>query len=273
MKVTVKHAVGATVAVGTLLFAVCCETLLVDLLGPPSVVLREEYGPVLPTVRVDHSLLDAVLHSHVGDDGSVDYQSLRRQPKRLTAYLALLARLDFDALGRDEKLAVLINAYNAFTLQLILDHPGVESIRDIPSGQRWDAVRWQLGTMTLSLTQIENNYLRARFREPRIHFAINCASRSCPPLRPAAYAGAEIDAQLEQQARFVHSDARWLRLDGTTLHLTRLYQWYASDFEQVAGSTVEHAGRYAPDLAAALADERQPSVEWLDYDWSLNSGL
>lgn len=201
----------------------------------------------------------------------MDYGALAADPGDLDAYLAQLAGLDLDTLGRDERLALLINAYNAFTLKLMLDHRPVGSIKDIPSSERWDAERWVLGGETLSLTALEHDRLRARFIEPRIHFAINCASVGCPPLRQEAYEGARLEEQLEDQARRVHADPRWVRLqrnsalDHDTVHLTRLYLWYADDFAQVAGSPLAYAARYQP----ALADSRW-QISWLDYDWSLN---
>jgi hypothetical protein len=173
---------------------------------------------------------------------------------------------------KDEKLALLINAYNAFTLRLVLDHRPVASIEDIPSGKRWDDRRWTLAGETLSLSQIEHERIRPRFREPRVHFALVCAARSCPPLRAEAYVGDRLEGQLADQTRRVHSGERWLRFDPASgrLDLTRLYDWYGSDFLQAAPSVEEYVAAYAPAVRAALGAGPRVTIRWLPYDWSLN---
>ncbi len=204
--------------------------------------------------------------------GLVDYAGLKESQEQLDAYAGSLAAARFEELGRDEKLALLINAYNAFALRLVLEHWPLASIRDIPAEQRWDARRWGLGGETLSLNQLENERIRPKFREPRIHFALVCAARGCPPLRAEAYTGARLESQLLEQARIVHSDERWLRFDPSTreLLLTELYNWYGSDFRQVAGSVPEYVALHAPKVHAALDAGRHVEVLWIPYDWSLN---
>jgi hypothetical protein len=213
-----------------------------------------------------------LLAEHVREGGWVDYDGLRRDEEELDAYVRSLADAPFDSLGRDEKLALLLDAYNAFTLRLVLDHEPLASIRDIPEEQRWKAVRWRVGPYTWSLDHIEHVEIRPKFREPRVHFALVCAAAGCPPLRREAYTGERIEEQLEEQAIAVHASERWLRADVAreTLHLTRLYDWFEGDFEQVAGSPLAFAARYSPSLSKALAEGKEPRVRWLEYDWSLN---
>ena len=220
----------------------------------------------------DHARFDALLRAHVDSAGLVDYAGLARESAALDAYLASLASAPLEELGRDEKLALLINAYNAFTLRLILDHRPVASIRDIPSGKRWDDRRWRLAGETLSLNQIEHKRIRPRFREPRVHFALVCAARSCPPLRAEAYVGDRLEAQLADQTRRVHSDPRWLLFDpaSATLQLTKLYDWYGSDFLQAAPSVEAYVAAREPSVRAALAAGQRVKIRWLPYDWSLN---
>jgi hypothetical protein len=239
--------------------------LAVALFGPPAPVLAEAYAADLGAATVDHAALDALLAAHVRE-GFVDYAGLAADRPALQAYIRALEAAPFADLSRDEKLALLINAYNAWTLELILDHGIPASIKDIPAAERWDAPRWRLAGQALSLTALEHEWLRARFVEPRIHFAINCASASCPPLRAEAYTAARLEAQLEDQARQMHADPRHLRLEGDTVHLSALYLWYADDFSQVAGSPLAYAARYRPELAAGAW-----RVQTLDYDWSLNA--
>ncbi len=254
-----------------LMLLVACSRLqqtpfLVRAFGPEAVELREAYASGPGDSTFEHADFTALLERHVrGVD--VDYVGLQRDADRLDEYLARLAEAPLPALNRDQKLALYINAYNAFTLALILEHWPLDSIRDIPRRDRWDAVRWVIGGRVLSLAQIEHGELRPNFVEPRIHFAINCASIGCPPLRNEAYEASTLDAQLEQQTQALHDDARWVRVDDETgtVELTSLYLWYEGDFAQVAGSPLEFAARYRPELAAG-----RYRIRWLSYDWGLN---
>ena len=249
------------------------ETLGLRLFGPPEVEMAETYGVTGGVETYDHSTYNQLVSTQVDSEGLVDYVGIGRHAAELDAYLTNLATANLDILGRDERLALLINAYNAFTLQLILDHLPVESIRDIPSRERWDGERWVLAGRTYSLNQIEHELIRPNFREPRIHFALVCAAIGCPPLRSEAYVGTQIERQLEDQALFVHGSERWLRYErgNKTVEITALYQWYAGDFEQIAGSVLEYLARYDDNLAADLLVGHRPKIRHLDYDWSLNT--
>jgi hypothetical protein len=210
----------------------------------------------------------------VDPDGYVDYATLAEDTGQLDRYISSLAEVSFDQLGRDDKLALLINAYNAFTLRLILDHLPLESINDIPDAERWHAVRWNLGGRTLSLNQIEHEEIRPKFMEPRIHFALVCAAIGCPKLRNEAYTGERLEQQLEDQTRYAHTHDRWFQFDreAGVVKLTQLYNWYGGDFKQVTDSrsVLEFAARYVPELERALQSGDTPKVEYLDYDWKLN---
>ncbi len=242
------------------------------LFGPPPVTLQEAYQRQSDGPTFDHSAFDALLRKHVNKDGWVDYEGLHTEAATLDAYIALLGNVPFADLGRDEKLALLLNAYNAFTLRLILDHYPVESIKDIPAAKRWDAKRWHIGSMTLSLNQLEHEQIRPNFAEPRIHFALVCAAIGCPRLRNQAYQAERIEEQLEDQTRYAHTHDRWFRHQpgAKEVHLTKLYDWYGADFKQVAGSVLAFAARYSSLLEAALDKDQKPRIKWLDYDWTLN---
>ncbi len=246
--------------------------ILVSMFGPPQVVLAEKYADMPSLATFDHASFDALLRRHVSEGGWVDYDGVKKEQPLLQAYLDTLTTAPLDELGRDEKLALMINAYNAFTLQLIVEHYPLASIRDIPEERRWDDVRWKLAGNMVSLNQLEHERIRPNFREPRIHFALVCAAVGCPPLRAEAYTGARLEEQLQAQTNYAHANSRWLRLseDESTLALTRLYEWYGGDFEQVAGSVLKYAARFVPKLDALLGQGKQPAVTWLEYDWSLN---
>ncbi|MFW6106958.1 MAG: VTT domain-containing protein [bacterium] len=249
------------------------EELLTGVFGPPQVELSEAYQETGTGGNFDHSTYEELLKEHVRQGGWIDYESLKQDGEQLDRYIEAINTARFDALGRDEKLALLINAYNAFTLKLILEHYPLDSIRDIPANERWEAARWQVGSHTWSLSQIEHEQIRPKFREPRIHFALVCAAVGCPPLRREAYKAERIEEQLEDQARYVHNHERWVRFEPeeNRLHLTELYQWYKGDFKQMAGSLIEYVARHVPAVERRLAGDEKVSIEWIPYDWSLNS--
>ncbi len=246
------------------------------LFGSNAVELKEAHAEKPDGPTFDHAAFDTLLQRHVDDAGFVDYAGLMQDRQALQDYIASLGEADFDALGRDEKLALLINAYNAFTLELILenwDGGQLGSIKDIPSSERWTHERWKLAGKTVSLDGIEHEMIRPNFKEPRIHWAVVCAAYSCPPLRNEAYVGERIDQQLAEQADYVHTHPRWyefLRPQG--VKLTRLYDWYGDDFVQVYGSELDAVAAYTPsdDVDVMLQSGVKPSIAWIEYDWKLN---
>ncbi|MHC5109319.1 MAG: DUF547 domain-containing protein [Planctomycetota bacterium] len=219
---------------------------------------------------IDHARLDGVLKRFVDDQGLVDYAALKKESSELDAYIRQLAEVQLDSLRKQQRLACMINAYNAFTLRLIIDYYPVESIKDIPSSKRWKHRRWTLGGKTWSLDDIEHEGIRKGFDEPRIHFTLVCAAIGCPKLRNEAFVAERLEAQLQDQTSYVHGHQRWLKVDVATgiVWLTRLYKWYGSDFD-TRGGPVKFASRYSDPLAS-MAAVREPSIRWLEYDWKLN---
>ncbi|MCH8053007.1 MAG: VTT domain-containing protein [Planctomycetes bacterium] len=269
----------ALLAVGGAACAHFQPQLLQGVFGSPSVTLSEAYAD--PSVgspaqaTFDHSTFDSLLRRTVDEHGWVDYAAIASNPKPLDGYIAALGTAPFDELGRNEKLALLINAYNAFTLRLIVDHwdgGRLKSIKDIPKRKRWADRRWNIGGQTFSLDDIEHKQIRPKFAEPRIHFALVCAAVGCPKLRSEAYQADRLDGQLADQTRYVHRHDRWFRYDPASgsVHLTKLYDWYGGDFKQVAGSVLDFAARYSDDLKVTLQAGRKPKIKWLRYDWKLN---
>lgn len=252
--------------------AACLPLLLVLACGPPAATLAESYEAKPDGPRFDHSELTSVLSRFVDADGWVDYAGLAAEPAALDRYIAALATAPFDALGRDQKLALLINGYNAFTLRLILDHYPLDSIKDIPADQRWDGRSWNLAGHQWTLSEIEHQQIRPNFKEPRIHFAVNCASIGCPPLARETFDAGRLDEQLNAQMSYTHSHDRWLRYDAAsnTVWLTKLYDWYGGDFEQVSGTALAFAAEYAPALKRAIEGGKTPQIKWLEYSWVLN---
>lgn len=229
-----------------------------------------------------HAPLDELLRSYVVD-GEVDYAGLATDQKRLGTYLDSLSAADVLARDRDEQLALWINAYNAFTLQLILDHyPGIASIKDIPRASRWKDVRWNVGGTLYSLDQIEHEILRPRFGDPRIHFAIVCASVSCPDLREEAYTSGRLETQLDVATRGFLSDprkgARTEIRDGLIwgkrriLWLSSLFDWFEEDFIRDGRSVIDYVAPLLDDEDRRFVEDHREDLElqYMDYDWGLN---
>ena len=211
---------------------------------------------------------------YVDQDGLVDYPGLGVESAALDDYLATLAAAPFDDLGRNEKLALLINGYNASTLRLILEYPETDSIRSIKSAKRWKDKRWNVGGQVYSLFQLENEAIRPHFKEVRIHWALVCAAVSCPPLRNEAYVGERLDDQLaEQEAIVLTRGTRWYQWssDEKKILLTPIMQWYGGDFDQAAGGPLSYVAAHDPAVAARVEAGQPQKVGYLKYDWKLNS--
>ncbi len=176
-------------------------------------------------------------------------------------------------------MALWINAYNAFTIKLILDrYPEIKSIKDIP--RRWKLKRWLVGDRRYSLDEIEHEILRKRFEEPRIHFAIVCASISCPDLASEAYVGDRVEAQLDRATRrFLANPDKGFRTgfrrpesrERPEVHISSIFKWFKKDFER-DGSVLDFIGPYisAPERTFVAEHGDRLKVRHLDYDWALN---
>lgn len=225
--------------------------------------------------RFDHSAWGRLLAAAVDDRGFVDYAFFQEHRADLDDYLTRVAGVEIAALAPRHLEALLLNAYNALTIASILDHPTVSSIRDIDGV--WDTRRHRVGGFELTLDEIEHTLLRPFFRDPRIHFAVNCASASCAPLPRWAFDGDQLDRQLEERAREFLSDPRHVRIEGDTLLLSSYFDWYGSDFtaegwKPRADSIPAFVALYASDEVAARLRSGQPiEVKHLEYDWSLNA--
>ena len=225
----------------------------------------------------DHSAFDRLLKAHVVD-GMVDYDAFARAPG-FPGYLDQLARGRPDTLSAKEQLAYWINVYNAYTIQLVNAHEERKSIRNInktlgviKAMGPWKEEIVKAGGKTMSLDHVEHEIIRKRFKEPRIHFALVCAARSCPPLRREAYTGDRLEDQLEDQARIfiAHSpDRNRVDVGAATVHLSPIFTWFKEDFGPDLGRFL---ARYVPDgPARALLESGQYKAVDTKYDWSLNS--
>lgn len=225
--------------------------------------------------RFDHDPWESLLKAGTRD-GLVDYRLFQENRPELEAYLDRVAGADLASLAPDHLKALLINAYNAYTVRSILDAPSVSSIREIDGV--WKVARHRVGGFDLTLDEMEHNLLRPWFKDPRIHFAVNCASASCAPLPPWAYDGDRLEGQLEERSRAFLSDSRNVSLEGETLRLSRYFDWYGEDFTQDGWNPRREtipafvAAYSTPEIAEFIrAAGDNPRISFLDYDWSLNA--
>ncbi len=240
-----------------------------------------------------HAAWTALLQRHVlvlrgGQASQLRYAALAADHGALRSYLAAMSAVSaaqFDAFGKERQQAFLINAYNAFTVELVLTrYPALKSIKDLGSflSSPWKPAWIPLLGRQLSLDGIEHDLLRRRgaYDEPRVHFAVNCASVGCPMLREEAYVAERLDVQLAQQTRRFLADRtrnRWNAARGR-LELSKIFDWYGDDFRQGHQGITSVAGlaaRHADVLADAPADQERirrgaEDIGFLDYDWSLN---
>lgn len=239
----------------------------------------------------DHSPLDRLLQQTVsiapnGSASTIDYAQVKTDAAALALYLDSLSAVtqaEFDGWPKDAQLAFLINAYNAWTIQLIVNHyPGIHSIREIGTiaTSPWQQRFIPLFGAQRSLDDIEHDMIRGsgRYQEPRIHFAVNCASIGCPALRDEAFQAAQLEAQLEAATKAFLADRSRNYLDHDGAHVSSIFSWYRNDFEtgwRGAQTLGQFLARYSdslgltPEQAKAMTAGETP-FHFQDYDWRLN---
>ncbi|MCT4655508.1 MAG: DUF547 domain-containing protein [Cohaesibacter sp.] len=230
------------------------------------------------TGSLDHSDFSNLLASYVvkGSDGvnRVRYRALKAKKGALEAYLDRMQKVNVRSLSSQAAKAYWINLYNAKTLDVILDHYPVKSIRDIKLGGGffgsgpWKKKLLTVGGKKLSLDDVEHQIARKTWKDPRLHYGFNCASIGCPNLMKTAYSGKKINAQLDAAARAYINHPRGVAATKSGIKASKIYDWYDSDFGSKA-QLIRHWQRYAkPALAQAL--NKQQSIRGYAYDWSLN---
>lgn len=238
----------------------------------------------------------ALLGGRVDDRGLVDYAAIKKSPGRLEATahsLETLDRADYESWDRDAQIAFWINAYNALTIELIVDHYPIHpsllkrlvypanSIRQIDGA--WDKITFPVMGEPVTLNHIEHEVLRKRFKEPRIHAALVCAALSCPPLRRAPFRADSLDAQLDDQVRrfLARPDGLSIDREHGVVRLSAIFDWFAADFVEQYGvdgsrfdaptrAVLAFVGRYVSDADRRYLETGDFDVEYFDYDWTLN---
>ncbi|HIC81579.1 MAG TPA: DUF547 domain-containing protein [Kiloniellaceae bacterium] len=239
----------------------------------------EQHDPASEAV-IDFTAWDAFLKAHVqvGDDGvhRLDYGRLAAdEGDSLAQIVADLAAVPISTYGRREQFAYWVNLYNAVTIKLIADHYPVESIRDVDispglfASGPWDKDLVTVEGEELTLNDIEHRILRPIWNDPRIHYAVNCASIGCPNLALDAFTGADLEKQLEAAARSYINDPRGVTVANGEVTVSKIYDWFFEDFGESVSLLLQHLKSYAePALAAQLEDIG--TINGTAYDWNLN---
>ena len=223
-------------------------------------------------LEVDNSVFAQLLHKHLVN-GLVDYQGFKADESVLDNYLRQLAEVDTGELADTEAFSFYVNAYNAWTIKLILtNYPGIKSIKSIGGlfKNPWKLEIAEINGDLVTLDDIEHGILRPRFGDPRVHFAVNCASKSCPPLRYEPYTGRRLDMQLDESTEEFINDPEKNYVDGDTLYVSKIFKWYAEDFKD---GVIDFVAQYAAGALKQQIESLKDSlkVKYLDYDWSLNA--
>lgn len=220
-----------------------------------------------------HEAFSAILREHV-HGASFDYGALKKNSSPLEHYLGSLGAVgkkEFDGWTETQQIAFLINLYNAATLKLVIDHYPVKSIKDIGG---LFSTPWKQDVVSLfgektTLDHVEHGLLRKDYREPRVHFAVNCASVGCPNLRAEAFRAEVLDRQLDEQARTFLADSSRNRVEGGVLYLSPIFDWFSEDFTR-SGSVADYVAPFLPEADRKVVASGNPKVKFTDYDWSLN---
>ncbi len=209
---------------------------------------------------LSHAIFDKFLHDNIHGT-IVDYKGMMGDRLALMKYLQILADNPVqDNWSKAKKMAYWINAYNAHTIKLILNNYPIKSITKLDNGKPWDRKWIKLGGKTLSLNDIENNILRPQFKDPRIHFAVNCAAKSCPPIWNHAWTASNLNSTLDKRAKsFINGKLNDISADH--IKVSKIFDWYKADF----GNLIDFLNKYSTTKINADA-----KIDYIEYDWSLN---
>ncbi len=225
----------------------------------------------------DHSKFDQVLKQYVDEKGLVDYNGVAKD-QEFSEYMQSLQGARVKELSPDGQLAFWINAYNAITIDKVIKKKPKESVRETFLPGVWTSTKFFttsehiVAKQRLSPDDIQKEILFKKFQDPRIHFAIICASSGCPPLPRIAYTEANVQSRLEEETRKYLNSPRGTRIDRAenTLYVSKLFDWYDDDFIQKSGSVVRFMRPYLNEETLSFID-RNPKISYLEYNWALNA--
>ena len=222
--------------------------------------IKEVTAPVIETT-VSHSIWNTLLKQNVSTSGKVNYKGFKSNQVKLEEYIALLkSKSPTNDWSKNEKLAYWINVYNVFTVKLIVDNYPLKSITDL--NKPWDQKIINIDGQNYSLGDVENNILR-KMHESRIHFAINCASVSCPKLLNEAFVADKLNSQLRKVTKSFFNDATKNDLSANPIKISKLFEWYNGDFSR--GDVLTYINKYSGKTIPT-----ETKIEYLEYNWNLN---
>lgn len=218
-----------------------------------------------------HKEWDELLKKHVTTSGKVNYKGFINDSEKLNTYLKKLEKNPpKNEWKKNDVMAYWINAYNAYTVKLICDNYPVKSIKEIGGkipfvNSTWDIKFINIDGEEMDLNNIEHGKLRKQYKDARVHFALVCASKSCPILRNEAYTASKLDAQLKDQAENFLQDTFRNKVDKTNPKLSKIFDWYGMDFNTKNMTLIQYINQYSP-----VKIDKNAKIEYLDYDWGLN---
>ncbi len=222
---------------------------------------------------VSHAIFDSLLRNHVNNEGYVNYKGFIKDSAQFKSYLDLLSQNhpNDKNWSREERLAYWLNAYNAFTIKLICDHYPLKSIKDVKKGiplvsDTWTIDFIKIESQTYNLNNIEHGIVRPKFGDPRVHFALNCASRGCPPLLNEAFVADKLNNQLDAQAKaFINDGVRNKITLTDKAEVSKIFSWFAGDFKKTDPSVIAFLNRFSK-----VKLKENANLNYSDYDWNLN---
>jgi len=232
----------------------------------PPIITTEDIKEETQTIEVieffDHSIFNSLLSENISDKGNTNYKGFIRHKHILKSYLTSLSEnMPTEKWTKEDKLAYWMNAYNAFTIKLIIDNYPTKSIKDIKNA--WDSRFFKLGEKWYNLNDIEHKILR-KMNDPRIHFGINCASFSCPPLLNRAFTATTVNNDLDYLAHQFINDKKRNVISENTIQVSKIFQWFSKDFK-TEGSLIDYLNKYSDIIIKSNAKK-----SYLKYDWNLN---
>lgn len=238
------------------------EEIVIEETTVEETVVESTEEVVAPVELFNHDSLDTILKNNVTAEGNVNYAGIKSNWSSLRNYIKSLSdTMPTDEWSQEDKLAYWMNAYNAMTIDLILRNYPLASIKDID--KPWDQRLWKLGTKWYNLEEIEHKILR-KMGDPRIHFGINCASFSCPPILNEAFTAGKVDSQLDVLARNFVNDTKRNTITTDRVDVSKIFSWFKGDFT-TDGSLVDFLNKYSDN---PIADKAK--VRYREYNWSLN---
>ena len=222
--------------------------------------MAQKLGVTQP-VNISHQAFNNLLQKYVSNDGKVNYKGLKNDKAALETYITTLAKqIPDNTWSKNAALAYWINAYNAFTLKLIVDNYPVKSITNLSGGKPWDVKNIELAGKKYSLNNIENDIIRPTYKDARIHFAVNCAAVSCPPLSNTAFTEANINDLLNTRTKnFINSPAN--TITASKIRISKIFDWYKADFENVPAFINKYS---------TIKTITNTGIEFNEYNWNLN---